>query len=449
MPLLAPRPSSSRPQLPEHSLLNVRSTLAELSLHACQVPANSPLSCAADRLLEQGNLPGIVVCDDAQSPGVLSRAQIFEALCQDRRAQTTTSLQTLLRWSPPSLCLGIDTSILTAAKQALRRPTLQQGVPIAVETETGCYLLDSTVLNQAYWHLRGIETQIRYERLQLEQLQNDKMSDLGRLVDGVAHEILDPVSFIWGNLSHISSYSQDLLDLMAAYAAELPQPSAQLQQRCREVELDYLQADLPEAIRSVRSGAHRLRQLAISLQNFCHIDEVYPKPADLHGLLDSLLLLLQSRIKTPLQIERDYGKLPPVTCFAGQLGQVFMSTLVSATDALLASYLDSALDEPPTLTLSTTVCTAPAPINRWVEILICDNGPGLPAAVEQAVTDTCSTQTRLVKEISLAMSYRIVTAKHGGQFQVRSQQFTQPHTRTVRGTEFKILLPLAPPEPRP
>ncbi|MEO1592679.1 MAG: ATP-binding protein, partial [Cyanobacteria bacterium J06632_22] len=204
--------------------------------------------------------------------------------------------------------------------------------------------------------------------------------------------------------------------------------------------------DLPEAIRSVRGGAHRLRQLAISLQNFCHIDEVYPKPADIHSLLDSLLLLLQSRIKTPLQIQRDYAKLPPVQCFAGQLGQVFMSILTSAADALLAQQLDSG--ESPTLILSTRVCNAPVayPTGRWVEVLIRDNGPGLPATVEQDIAAACSPQARRIKESRLAMGYRIVTARHGGRFQVRSQQFTQADHRIDRGTEFQVMLPLMPPD---
>ena len=400
------------------SLLTVRSVLADLPLHVDETAVEDDLHRVAAKLLQQPRLPGLLVREGETALTALARSHIFETLSLSATGPVPT-LCSILYSTPPSLRLTADTPILEAAPQALRRPLPQQSVPVIVETPIGAALLSAAVLNQAYWHLRGIEAQIRYERFQLEQLQNEKMASLGRLVDGVAHEILDPISFIWGNLAHISGYTQTLLELLEGYADEVPQPSPQLQQRCIEAELDYLQTDLPEAIRSVRGGAHRLRQLAISLQNFCHIDEVYPKPADLHSLLDSLLLLLQSRIKTPLKIHRDYSKLPPVPCFAGQLGQVFMSILTSAVDALLAQRLES--QQSPTLTLSTKICNAPAshPPSRWVQVLIQDNGPGLPAAVEQAIAAACSPQVRRVKETRLAMSYRIVTAQHGGCFRVR------------------------------
>ncbi|MEO0541769.1 MAG: HAMP domain-containing sensor histidine kinase [Cyanobacteria bacterium P01_A01_bin.105] len=428
-------------------LLTVRSALAELPLHRFETTADDDLPSVAAALLQRPAVPGVVVSDPHGPLMVLARSQIFEALSL-ATADPSQTLRALVHSSSPSLYLAAATPILEAAAQALRRPLHQQASPIGVSTPSGPALVSAAVLNQAYWHLRGIDSQIRHERRQLEQLQNEKMAALGYLVDGVAHEILDPISFIWGNLAHISSYTQSLLALVDAYAAEVPQPSPQLQQHCVEAELDYLQTDLPEAIRSVRGGAHRLRQLAISLQNFCHIDEVYPKPADLHGLLDSLLLLLQSRVKTPLQIHRDYRKLPPVLCFAGQLGQVFMSILTSAVDTLLEQSLES--NCPPTLSLTTAVCNAPIsyPAGRWIKIVIQDNGPGLPADVEQAIAAACSPQTQLVKESRLAMGYRIVTARHGGCFQVRSQQFNQPDNQIDSGTEFTILLPLIPPETR-
>ncbi|NJM84846.1 MAG: HAMP domain-containing histidine kinase [Leptolyngbyaceae cyanobacterium RM2_2_21] len=295
---------------------------------------------------------------------------------------------------------------------------------------------------------------------QAQMLQSHKMAALGRLVDGVAHELSDPISFIWGNLAHLEGYGQQLLALVAAYETCCPQPPSQVKQLAAAVDLSYLQADLPKTLASIRSGAARIKRLGASLQNFCHIDEVYPKPASLHDLLDSVLLLLMSRLDTSIHIVRQYGRLPPVSCFAGQLAQVLMNILSNAVDTLLEQTIRCTLaaefsqpisaqaDYLPTLTLRTWLCSSPVQCledgdRRWVVLQISDNGPGLSPEIEQQVQQGFAEEKRMMKETSLAISYHIITGRHGGQFYVRSQTFTQEKPPADVGSQFEIWLPLA------
>jgi signal transduction histidine kinase len=364
------------------------------------------------------------------------------------------------------LLLPGDTPILVAAQQALRRSPELLSEPIVVQIEGTHYLLDVHELNIAHWQIRGIETQVRYERTQAEMIQNSKMANLGRLVDGVAHEILDPVSFIWGNLSHVTAYSQELLELLAAYESHLSILPKDLERLREDIEVDYLRQDLPRAIASIKTGAERLSKLASSLQNFCHIDEIYPKPMDLHECLESILLLLKSRLSSEIQVVRHYGNLPPVSCFPGQLNQVLMNILSSAVDTLLDEAVaqqfhadfkagsDRAIAPsiPPQLSITTEICSLPAAKGtspRWVSICIADNGPGLSPEAEQKLLESFSVKRRAEKETSLSVSYQIITAKHGGKFKVRSRGVTlgegegEGHAPQQTGTEYEILLPLA------
>ena len=320
----------------------------------------------------------------------------------------------------------------------------------------------------AYWQLRGIETQVRYERAQTQMIQTEKMASLGRLVDGVAHEILDPVGFIWGNLAHLSDYSQQVLSVLAAYEQHFPELPPDLAALKAEVELDYLRTDLPQTITSIRAGAERLKKLVTSLQNFCHSDDVYPKPANLHELLDSILLLLKSRLKGEIQVVKRYGHLPPVTCYAGQLNQVLMNILTNAINALLNQairqdiatefyghqpHLQIAAVAKPQITITTDLRSTlddQARSCRWVLIRIADNGPGMSTAERQQVLDSFSVEKRADKETSLALSYQIVTAKHGGKFYLRSQSTAELPSAgesdlpscAISGTEFELWLPL-------
>lgn len=469
--------------------LHLESTLQDLALHHFAVALDRRGADLANVFERYPLLPGATLTDHGKFVGLLSRQQLLEFLIRPHGMSIFLQepLWVLRSYARAEmLLLSGDTPILVAAQQALRRSPDLRGEPIVVQQHDQHYLLDVHELNIAYWQLRGIETQVRYERMQAQMIQSDKMASLGRLVDGVAHEILDPISFIWGNLSHITNYTQELLDLIAAYEHALPQPPAEVQTLRDTVELDYLQHDLPRAVQSVKAGAERLSKLATSLQNFCHIDEVYPKPINLHEVLDGILLLLKSRLSSEIQVVRNYGTLPPVQCYPGHLNQVLMNILSNCLDSLLNQAVSLQLDwefknrrQPPpaiapafkpTIEITTQVCSMPtdaAELRRWVSICIADNGPGLSPEAQRQLLESFSVERRTEKETSLAVSYQIITAKHGGKFQVRSRSAHLPFPRPpappessfggeapwgmrsptnlpdqTTGTEFEILLPL-------
>lgn len=447
--------------------LSIDSTLATLPLYSFATDVNC-LSVEVVEILEKhSNLPGVILSDQGKFAGMISRLRLLETLVLSNQQDLFLQkpLQFLYNYARTDvLILPETTPILAAAQMALRRSSELLGEPIVVQSKTKSYqLLDVHELNIAHWQIRGIETQVRYERTQVQLIQSEKMANLGRLVDGVAHEILDPVGFIWGNLSHISNYTENLLELINAYEKISPETTEEIYELKEDIEFDFLKQDLPRAIKSAQSGAERLKKLVSSLQNFCYIDEVYPKPADLHAMLDSIVLLLKSRLKSEIEIVKNYGDLPPISCFAGQLNQVFMNILSNAVNNLLnqAAYQEftgefrtdkqGCIFDKPCIVIQTKVYSPESTSNseflssRWVSIIISDNGPCLSANALKQILDSFSVEKRAEKETSLAVSYRIITAKHGGKLLIRSAESTNNLNNELisnMGTEFEILLPL-------
>jgi len=455
-----------------HSL-HPESTLHDLPLYRFQLDLNTQGSDLAQVFEQHPLLPGAVLLDRNKFAGMISRRRFLEYLLRPHGITLffNEPLHTLYSYARSDiLLLPATTPIVAAAHQALRRSPTLLNEPILVQVKPQSYaLLDIHALNIAYWQIRGIETQVRYERAQAQMIQSDKMANLGRLVDGVAHEILDPVSFIWGNLSHVASYSTNLLELLAAYEHHLPNPPREIVELREDLEFDYLKQDFPKTIASIRTGAERLSKLASSLQNFCHIDEVHPKPVDLHELLDSILLLLKSRLSSEIQVGKDYGRLPPIACYPGQLNQVLMNLLSHAVDRLLNEAVSQQLDlevqsSPegvtttaiafkPTIALITEVCPGEDESSRWISVRIVDNGPGLSPPQQQQILESFSIARRAEKETSLSVSYQIITAKHGGRFNLTSWcegEAFPAHLAIAdlsadlfkTGLEFEIRLPL-------
>jgi hypothetical protein len=431
--------------------LSLDSTLQELSLYTFEVKTSCTGACVAQVFEKYPLLPGVILLEDGNYIGMLSRRQLLEFLIRPfgKEMFFEQPLSILYSYARTGvLLLSETTSILTAMQLALRRSPELVSEPVVVKSSEGAYrLLDISELNIASWQIRGIETQVRYERSQAQIIQNDKMASLGRLVDGVAHEILDPVNFIWGNLTHVSNYSQDLLKLIAAYNRELPNPSEHIAYLIQDIEFDFLEQDLNKSLTSIRTGAERLKKLVTSLQNFCHIDAVYPKPADIHTCIENVILLINSQVKGEIEIIRNYGSLPPVYCFLGQLNQVFMNILSRSVDSLLDeairqqyNKLDTTCnEEKPRIEIITEVISLPpttsgAVDSRWVSVRIADNGKGISEETQQQIIESFSVEKRADKETTLAASYRIITARHGGKFKI--------HSQPGAGTEFEILLPL-------
>jgi signal transduction histidine kinase len=262
---------------------------------------------------------------------------------------------------------------------------------------------------------------------QAQLIQSEKMSSLGQMVAGLAHEINNPVNFIYGNLEHAKSYTQDLLELLGLYQQEYPEPTTAIAAEVEEIDLDFLTEDLPKILTSMKMGTERIREIVVSLRNFSRLDESYFKPVDIHEGLESTLLILNNRIRKGIEIVKCYGDLPPIECYPAQLNQVFMNVLANAIDALQESEPGI---ESPTITLRTELLD-----RKEVCIRIIDNGPGIPKSLQNQLFDPFFTTKPVGKGtgLGLAISYQIID-KHQG----RIELFSEPG----EGTEFAIVIPI-------
>ncbi|MEH2160247.1 MAG: AAA family ATPase [Nostoc sp.] len=295
------------------------------------------------------------------------------------------------------------------------------------------------------------ETQAREKARQLEQtldelkltqsqmVQSEKMSSLGQLVAGVAHEINNPVSFIYGNLTYVNNYVKDLMSVVELYQQQNQNLPPKVQNEIDAVDLDFLMEDLPKLLASMKVGTDRIRQIVLSLRNFSRLDEAEVKAVDIHEGIDSTLMILQNRLKPQpdhpgIQVIQEYGNLPPVECYPGQLNQVFMNLIANAIDSLdefneHRTYADIAR-HPSIITIRTTVEGDVAVIR------IADNGSGIGENVRSQLFTPFFTTKAVGKGtgLGLSISYQIITKKHQGQLECVSV-FGQ-------GAEFIVSIPL-------
>ena len=319
----------------------------------------------------------------------------------------------------------------------------------------------STAINQAHLYKTSQErtkelsqTLEELTRTQTQLIQTEKMSSLGQMVAGVAHEINNPVNFIYGNLSYIQEYTDSLLRLVALYQDAYPQPPAVIKEEIEAIELEYLQEDMPKILQSMYVGSTRIREIVKSLRTFSRLDEAEMKAIDLHENIDSTLLILQNRLKAssghiPIQIIKEYGDLPLVECYAGQLNQVFMNLIANAIDALEEKNRSKIGTEgtpnPGIITIQTSLLPKSAGIREqsrsadlpaFVGIKICDNAQGMPQEVIDKIFNPFFTTKPIGKGtgLGLAISHQIIVERHSGELLVSS--------KLGEGTEFLIKIPL-------
>lgn len=278
------------------------------------------------------------------------------------------------------------------------------------------------------------------QQIQLQLVQSEKMSALGNLVAGVAHEINNPVGFLAGNLQPAQDYMRDLFELLDLYQRNYPHPTLDIQNQIEAIDLEYLREDLPKLLDSMKLGIERIRTISTSLRTFSRADRDYKVPFDIHEGLDSTILILKHRLKAndarpEIEIIREYGVLPPIMCFPGQLNQVFMNILANAIDALEESYLRHGFEFKQDNSYHITIQTRIAE-DEHIEIHIADNGVGMTDATKEQIFDYLFTTKAAGKGtgLGLAISHQIITEKHGGKIQVQSA--------LNQGTEIAIALPI-------
>ncbi|WP_377478161.1 MAG: ATP-binding protein [Microcoleus anatoxicus] len=266
------------------------------------------------------------------------------------------------------------------------------------------------------------------KKTQTHLVQSEKMSSLGQMVAGIAHEINNPVNFIFANLPYTTKYTTDLLELVSLYKQAFPEIPPEIEDFATEIELDFIEEDLPQMLNSMKIGTERIRNIVLSLRNFSRLDESDKKLADIHEGIDNTLLLLSNRIKNGIYVVKHYGDLPLLECYPSQLNQVFMNLLSNGIDALFESNRRDKI-----ITISTALLRENGA--KFIKVAIADNGLGIPEKIKDQIFNPFFTTKPVGKGtgLGLAISYKIVVEGHGGTINIS--------TPPGRGTEFSVKIP--------
>lgn len=339
---------------------------------------------------------------------------------------------------------------ITAATQIAERVTkesnFQLQVPVSSTDEVGVL---AASMNQLILKVNQLLEELKSEQ-ERQILQSEKMATLGRMLAGVAHEVNNPINFIYGNIAPARNYVQDILDLVKTYETEIPKPPVAVKEKAEDIDMEFLKEDVMKIFDSMQVGAERAKSIILSLKDFSRLDDTVPHPVNLHACIDSSLLILNSRIKQGIEVVRNYGDIPTVEGYMGLLYQVFVNIINNSLDAVeergkaeknryeeakQQSRSDSrkqqAMSFSPRIVIATEYLD-----DESVVVRISDNGTGIPAESQEKMFQTFfTTKPRGVGTgLGLAITREIIVKKHGGTINCWSEIGT--------GTEFAIALPI-------
>jgi signal transduction histidine kinase len=289
----------------------------------------------------------------------------------------------------------------------------------------------------------SLEQQVRdrtaaLQKAQVQLVQQEKLSTLGELIAGVAHEMNNPINFITSNIPPLDEYIATVSKILGLYAQEYTHPAAKIATAVEELDLQFVLEDMPKILNSLKVGAERIQNLSNSLRTFCRSDSDLKIPGDLHQGIDSTLMILQHRLKDNgdrprIEVIKNYGNLPEINCYLGQMNQVFMNILANAIDAIDEAITQGKIgDSTPQIRITTETNA-----KQMATIQIADNGGGIPESIKQRLFEPLFTTKPVGKGTGLGLSiaHQIVVEKHNGTLEVNSQ--------LGMGTEFKIAIPIS------
>lgn len=425
-------------------------TLQSLKLWQVELDVDQVGAVMMRHFSEEPLLPGILLMRDHQYIGMVSREKFFERMSRPYALELFShrSLQKLYAELNVSVSeLAAETLVVTAMPLGLARVPECMYEPMVIKSRTGrVSVVDFRQILRIYSKIHTIildrlqrselqadDTKTNLQRLQsdyMQMLHTEKMASLGQLVAGVAHEINNPVNFIHGNVVHATAYAEEILELVDLYQQECPQPSILIREALESCDMAFVKQDFTKLLSSMKVGTERIQEIVKSLRSFSRLDESDRKLADIHEGIDNTLIILNHRLKStstqaPIEVAKDYGDLPMIDCYPGQLNQVFTNILSNAIDALQQS--DQAF---PKIMIKTKVEAT----NVWIEIA--DNGPGISADQQHRVFEPFFT-TKPVGQgtgLGLSISHQIIVKSHGGQLSCQSE--------LGKSTQFTLTIPI-------